>query len=815
MKVTYLKATDGRRLVKRITPKGKYVTYPQVKNFDSWQKDYATLNEYYQDLEAYIDKGYCQLKGQFHNDLNGESREKKTIVDGLTDRIVLDFDKIKRRLPLPPTFDKKDVEAVASDLLTNLPQEFQRCSFIARASSSYGTDPEYVSIHIEMRLNTPVPPKTLKLLLKQLNLQQGFMRDNLELSNNWLCLKYPLDICLADNARLLLVSAPEFQGVSNPFPTQKDRIVYVQRPDETLDDCVFNSLDENKIRQLGETALKEVRKKNGLRAKIPRTTPKFIGGESIDILTNAEKMNIEIYAVHDEWVHADINGGDSHAYWWYKTNPTIVYNFKNEPCFYMKEVAPDFYRKYKETYKAEILEAHGLNASEEPIVFREPTTDIYYSMIYNSNEDRIVRFAPIGRESIANFLHTWGQDVPDFFPEYDLVFDPTVNTQFDADAKRVNQFRPTKYLRATDLPECLDEPTKYGTCLDAVKNHTPDFYANVLHVLGDSKAEAEHFLNWLACICQKRDKTKTAWILLGRTGTGKGLFVAKFFNKVFGEYCKTAKTDSIDDDKNGFLEDCIILFVDEFKEHDGKNASRLHNIIKQLITDEMIPIRHMRQTTRTVRNYTNFLFASNDLDIMRITEDDRRFNIGTRQGSSIKSIYHDLPQRLDDENQLMRFCQILNTHEIDQYQVEELIENDAKRAVQRASMTAFEMFFFALQEGNLDYFIQHVDYEHSENAMEHERTKDIVHEWMEITEQPSFVRVADLRKVYNFITFKPMDSPKFASALIKKGFQTARRRSSDGSRAETIEVTWKLMDAEDALARVKKSAVRPIGAVTY
>ena len=62
--------------------------------------------------------------------------------------------------------------------------------------------------------------------------------------------------------------------------------------------------------------------------------------------------------------------------------------------------------------------------------------------------------------------------------------------------------------------------------------------------------------------------------MLGRTGTGKGLLFDMFFRKVFGEYAKTAKTDTIDDDKNGFLEDALVVFVDEFKENDGRSSSR-------------------------------------------------------------------------------------------------------------------------------------------------------------------------------------------------------------------------------------------------
>mgnify|MGYP001384649184 CR=1 FL=1 len=121
----------------------------------------------------------------------------------------------------------------------------------------------------------------------------------------------------------------------------------------------------------------------------------------------------------------------------------------------------------------------------------------------------------------------------------------------------------------------------------------------------------------------------------------------------------------------------------------------------------------------------------------------------------IQSVYHNIPAALDNEDQLITFCRILNTHEIDIEQVQVLVANESRTQVKKASMSAYEMFFYALQEGHLDYFLQHVEYEHSKDALEHAQARDIVRDWLENVGITSYIKVADLRKIYNFITSLP------------------------------------------------------------
>jgi len=799
MRLTFIEAASGTPLVKKFT-NDKTIPYPNVAAVNSYEyvvtPDDKGLQDFYDLLQKSAPKGWAMLRGPLVKELSNESRRGQHDKSALTQRITLDFDGIDTDVAKYVQHDASGVRTVAEHLLAELPQEFSDVSYIASASSSFGTKPGSVSMHVELLLDAEVSPVELKRYLQQLNFDCPFLKERITLSSNALALRWPLDVSVADNSKIIFIGTPVFAGVQNPFENDENRIIFVQKQRATLDSAVVRAVSGADVRVAQNDLIKELRRGAGMRAKTPRLKQVAMGGEPIEVITNPEEAEIKIDSDEGDYIRANVNGGDSGAYWWPKANPEYVFNFKGEPAFKMKDAAAAFYHQYKDTYRDYILQSAGLDAGDVPIVFREPVEDVYYSMIYNESDDQIKHFAPIGLVSVDNFMRSWGQDKPEVLPEYTLEFKPTTNTQFDAQRRWVNKFRPTKFMLATDLPDQMNAPTEYGTMSPWVEKLAPSFFYNIKHVLGNADSEVEHFLNWLAHVLQTREKTGTAWILLGRTGTGKGLMFDMFFRKVFGEYAKTAKTDTIDDDKNGFLEDTLLLFVDEFKEHDGKSSSRLHNVIKNMVTEKSMTIRHMRQTAKTVRNYTNFVFTTNELDIMTITDDDRRFNIGSRQDRSITEVYPQLPKELDDDDQLMKLCQILNNHKVDKDQVHILIENSWRSSVQISSMSGMNQFFHALQRGNADFFVEEVLQEgqmEDWDPVKYSGMRDMVIRYIANAkeEEPMWVGINELRAIYNSVANKQLTSAQFKAAIMRKGFSVERPRVGE-RRVRAIEVNWKM-----------------------
>jgi len=815
MRLTFIEAASGTPLVKKFTQE-KVIPYPNVAAVNSYEyqvtPDDKGLKDFYELLQKSAPKGWAMLRGPLLKELSNESRKGQHDKSALTQRLTLDFDGIDTDVVKFIQHDEAGVRTVAEHLLAELPEEFSDVSYIASASSSFGTRAGSVSMHIELFLDAEVAPVEVKRYLQQLNFDCPFLRERMSLSSNALALRWPLDVSVADNSKIIFIGTPVFENIQNPFKNDENRIVFVQKERSCLNSAAIRAVNAAELRVAQNDLIKELRRGLGMRAKTPRLKQVAMGGEPIEVITNPEEVEIKIDSDDGDYIRANVNGGDSGAYWWPKANPEYVFNFKGEPAFKMKDAAAAFYHQYKDTYRDFILQAAGLDAGDIPVVFREPVEDVYYSMIYNESEDMIKHFAPIGLASVDNFMRSWGQDKPEVLPEYTLEFDPTTNTQFDASRRWVNKFRPTKYMLATDLPDEMDGPSEYGTLSPWVEKLAPAFFYHTKHVLGNADSEVEHFLNWLAHIVQTREKTGTAWIFLGRTGTGKGLMFDMFFRKVFGEYAKTAKTDTIDDDKNGFLEDALLLFIDEFKEHDGRSSSRLHNVIKNMVTEKSMTIRHMRQTAKTVRNFTNFIFTTNELDIMTITDDDRRFNIGSRQDRSITDVYPQLPKELDDDKQLLRLCQVLNNHQVDADQVQILIENAWRASVQISSMSGINQFFYALQKGDADFFVEEVLHE---GAMEdwdpvkYSSMRDMVIRYIDNakTEEPMWVGMTELRAIYNCVANRQLTSAQFKAAVMRKGFNIERPRVGE-RRIRAIEINWSMhiYKPEEILSEAGSSA---------
>ena len=812
MDLTFIEAASGTPLVKKFTAEGT-VPYPNIVNVNSHEfklsNDITGLKQLYDLIQKNSLKGWALLRGPLTKELRNESRRGHSDRTATTRRVTLDFDNVVSGLSSLVLCDKSGVRQVAEQLLGKLPPEFANVSYVATASSSFGLQKNSISIHIELLLDSEVSPIELKRYLQFLNFENDWLKEQITLSSNALALCYPLDISVADNSKIIFIGTPIFEeGAANPFTKDADRVVFVKKAEPLFDASKIRDINAGTLRKTQNETIKALRRAQNIRAKEPRTVERIVASESYELLTNPDKdWNLQIVSDDGRYICANLNNGDSAGYWWPKEMPEYVFNFKGEPIFRMKEACPAFYDWYKTEFRESILTSHGLSTGDEPIVFREPNDDVYYSMIYNKGEDEIKRFAAIGLASIENFFLTWGVDKPTVFPEYDLKFNPTTNTQFNAEESWVNRFRPTKYLRAEDLPDGVS-PTKYGNCGATIEKVAPSFFMSIKHVFGNSDSETEHFLNWLSCIMQKRAKTGTAWILTGTTGTGKGLLFSMVIRKIFGEYAKTATTNTIDDDKNGYLDDCLFLFVDEFKESDGKSRSKVHNTLKNMVTEKYMTIRHMHRTSKTVENFTNFMFSANYNDIMTITDDDRRFNVGTRQEVSLKEVYPRLPLELDDDEQLMKFCAVLNTHAVDESKVIELVDNFARNMVRTASMTDLNRFWHAVRTGELDHFVEHVMESTADQDFLERRFaagRNIVAKWVRESaeETTTNVSVEDLRVVYNVMSGKRelIPSCHWSQALEKDGFKKHRARVGQ-SRLFCIKVKWQLFnfDREELLA---------------
>ena len=322
MQFVFLESSNGLRLTKHVSTT-ETKSYPNVKDVTSYHCDVepsaAGLKELTSLFLEHSAGGRCLLKGPLKKQLTNESRRGQSDKLAYSEYIVLDLDGLyvdgyKHKAPIT----SKEVKRLAKLVMSQMPAVFQDVSYIAQASSSMGMKGDRVSLHIYILLQVPLPPKTIKLWLKHINHTVELFRSQIELSSTGQSLKYPLDLSVADNSKLIFIAAPDFDDEKlNPFKSNDDRVVFVDNGQPTVDLApLLNDISPEAVFTDGVKIKDDLRKKVGLKPRQAKITTSTINNEIMDVLTNPDKMSINVIDTTSlPYVRCNINGGDSGAYW--------------------------------------------------------------------------------------------------------------------------------------------------------------------------------------------------------------------------------------------------------------------------------------------------------------------------------------------------------------------------------------------------------------------------------------------------------------------------------------------------------------------
>ena len=159
-------------------------------------------------------------------------------------------------------------------------------------------------------------------------------------------------------------------------------------------------------------------------------------------------------------------------------------------------------------------------------------------------------------------------------------------------------------------------------------------YADAMPILGlleslcveEGDEVCDWVLKWLAYPIQHPGaKMKTALLFHGGQGTGKSLFFESYA-KIYGKYSQVINQAAMEDAFNAdWVDQKLFIVADEVV----ASADKYHvkNDIKTKITGETIRINKKMVEARTVRNYANFVFLSNEFVPVVLERDDRRFAV--------------------------------------------------------------------------------------------------------------------------------------------------------------------------------------------
>ena len=808
MQLTFLEAANGQRLSKRHCPKSGFTPYPHVKNVTSHEVqiplDGTGLVMLEQLVRDHGQQGHCLLKGNLKRPIDNESRAGKTDRIGYSNLLVLDIDGIT--IPghtNPKTITDKDVSTLAKTVMRELPPEVQDCSFIAQASSSLGLKGDKVSLHIFILLQHAMPAKSVKLWLQNCNFESQLFSSQLELSSNGHSLKYPLDTSVADNSKLIFIAPPTFEdGTHDPFSSSSERIVRVSGITETLDLAkLMGNISPEVVYQKSNEHKNKLRVARGFNAKKERLTIATVDNKSEEILTNPDRMSIQITDdSNPPYIRCNVNGGDSNAYYFKLEDPTYMYNFKGEPIWSIEQADPDFYKSLFDHYQEE-MEKEG--RAKFPIALRDFYTDTYYNGVFDPNLNQFCDefpLMPCSSSSIEGFMRSHGRSKPDYIPDARVVFNPASNEDainLTNVPYHINMFRKTEYM----LSNREHEPLSMGDSAK-IADSCPLIYKLLTHILGGQALEVEHFTNWLAYIFQTKKKAMTAWVLQGVPGTGKGIFYTKVLRPLFGyEHVPMRALQNIEEQFNLYMRQALFLVVDEFHMASANSGTmKIADKLKNAITENTMTIRAMRSNQVEMPNYTNFIFLTNRMDAVKIEEGDRRYNIAPRQEQKLEHVYPEVIDGIDDiSKELHKFAALLRAYKVNKQLVRTPIANNAKAQMAQVTMSVMEEFFAAVRHGNLQFFMDILDISLTNVLQGQEITtaQRFVKQWVAESQWPySVIPMEHLRVVYGVLTDDRLSQREFTKKAARCGVSKERKRVHNAPRSSApqrgVVTSWKL-----------------------
>jgi len=383
----------------------------------------------------------------------------------------------------------------------------------------------------------------------------------------------------------------------------------------------------------------------------------------------------------DTFVYLNLNGGDSWGYYYPKNNPEILFNFKGEPNYLVKELLPDHYASLKQKQNPVKQTA----TATRYWAFLDKRSGSYYRGTYDAKTNRH-HIRPIDNiRKITDFYKQHGQPVPDFIPEWDAEFRFEDKTIIDFKKQFVNYYQPSEFIQNPK----------------ASKTVPPTIQKIIWSALGSDSESYEHFLNWLAVIFQHRTMTGVAWILHGTQGTGKGLLFNEILTPLVGmDYIAKTSLDTFDKPFNGFAEQSIFILVDEVQISEMVRRSNIMANLKALITEPIISIRRMHTNQYNARNYANFLFASNKNDPIQVDPDDRRFNVAVRQEEKLDITQAEI-YRVKTE--LPQFIGYLLNRKADIALARTPLINDERTYLQQLTRDSSESVADAIRAGDLQF----------------------------------------------------------------------------------------------------------------
>lgn len=356
------------------------------------------------------------------------------------------------------------------------------------------------------------------------------------------------------------------------------------------------------------------------------------------------------------------------------------------------------------------------NESEENIVLEIETENI---IIYNKITKKIERIKDIN--FVKAYIHTKYDINSEYLkaikkidiPIRQIVFDP-INTY--TDNRIINIYNETDIRKqARKEAEKLNKKIDINEAISIINNNCKNINI-VLTSLFSKEIEKKYFLNWLSYIVQTGKKTRNAIVLRGVQGTGKNLFFENVIRPFFGnDWTTTIAGETLESVYNANFENKLFVCFNEVQNYENKG--KVSDKLKQIIADDEMNVNEKYVKVRTVRNYTNCIFYSNNTTPVSVEGTDRRYSIFTANTPLIKIVNQENISKLIEniKNELVGFYTTLYQLNYVENLAKTVWKNDEKEIIMKITTNFTDLASDLLAEEKFDEFIKYIQEELQES----------------------------------------------------------------------------------------------------
>ena len=759
MRIHFLSADKPITKAYELDAQGKLVkhSYPFIYEVTSHEEQPNTLNDLCVLMSKHAKQNRCMVKGELGRALVAESRKGTTDAEQKTEWVCLDLDGIEGYQTVDLFLD--DIGCGDTD-------------YILQWSSSMGIEANTgFRCHVFMRLDTPYHPQLLKYWLMDLNLSTPTITGQLELTKTGNSLKWPLDVTTCQNDKLLYISPPQLgKGIKDPFPNNK-RISFVKKKHAFLH--INQTIPtRDALRQRVDQKVNDLRVATG-QPKRKAVKYKFDG--HTEYMTNPDSATITEMKTERGFVYFNLNGGDSWGYYHPEDNPKFILSFKGEPAYLTQDLLPEYWARVQQAASSYTPNSKGVIH----LAFRDFRTSNYWNGTYDTATDYLNLAMAKNESQLRQFMKQHGQPLGECVPDWNIVWKPHSSQVVDAQTCQLNTYQPSEFFKLAKLPKPKVLPPTIGKVIS--------------HVLGHDQPTIDHFLNWLAVIVQKLDKTGTAWVWQGTQGTGKGVLFHQIITPIMGETNVVSKRmEELESEFTGFMENKFVVFIDEIEAGRSLYHNKITAKLKNLIVEPTISIRKMYSPPYMAQNYSSMIFASNKPASVEVAPDDRRFNVGPYQDTAIQLTATEVD--VDIPAELIQFFAFLKQYPADPDVARRPLINGARSTLIDISRTAMDTVCDAVLQGNLEFLWEHLPSKSSQmsplDLMRYQPFKDLMVEL--VTTGETKLTRDDLFTIMEWCIGNISRSPHKFAATLKHHRVHLAQIWKHGRNTRGVTINWKV-----------------------